>query len=122
VSGGDVWLLSGELGSGKTTFVKGLARALGVKGSVTSPTFNIVAEYKADKNGIRELWHVDLYRLSKEQAQQDPAMQGLNEDNNDRLVVVEWADRWSENWPRNREIIFEYGDEMNERIVRINKV
>ena len=59
---GDVVLVEGELGAGKTTFVRGACRALGVTGPVTSPTFTIGHRYRAD--GRATVAHVDLYRLS----------------------------------------------------------
>lgn len=57
---GDVVLLEGDLGAGKTQFVQGVAAALGVRGQVTSPTFNILLEYPG---GTLPLYHFDLYRL-----------------------------------------------------------
>lgn len=83
---GDVVLVSGELGSGKTTFVRGACRALGVEGPVTSPTFTIGQVY----GGRLEVAHLDLYRLVS-LAGEDPA---LLEDylRPDRIGFVEWPD------------------------------
>jgi tRNA threonylcarbamoyladenosine biosynthesis protein TsaE len=81
---GDVVLVSGELGSGKTTFVRGAARALGIEGPVTSPTFTIGRVYA----GSPEVAHLDLYRLNS-LAGEDPA---LLDDylTPERVAFVEW--------------------------------
>jgi tRNA threonylcarbamoyladenosine biosynthesis protein TsaE len=81
---GDVVLVSGELGAGKTTFVRGACRALGVAGPVTSPTFTIGQVYAGDV----EVAHLDLYRLES-LAGEDPA---LLEDylTAERIGFVEW--------------------------------
>lgn len=81
---GDVVVVSGELGAGKTTFVRGAARALGVRGPVTSPTFEIGHLYA----GRVEVAHLDLYRLPS-LAGEDPA---LIDDylTPDRIAFVEW--------------------------------
>jgi tRNA threonylcarbamoyladenosine biosynthesis protein TsaE len=68
---GDVVLVSGELGAGKTTFVRGACRALGVTGVVTSPTYTIGQVYDAGEG--REVAHLDLYRL-RSLAGEDPAL------------------------------------------------
>ena len=83
---GDVVLLSGEMGAGKTTFVQGLARGLGFGGSVSSKSFVIMGEYA----GRITLYHADLYRLD------DPAQVwelGLDEISRDGVLVVEWPER-----------------------------
>lgn len=59
---GDVVCLTGDLGAGKTTFTKGIAKALGVPYEPVSPTFNLVNAYEGEKNS---LYHFDLYRLEK---------------------------------------------------------
>jgi tRNA threonylcarbamoyladenosine biosynthesis protein TsaE len=81
---GDVVLVGGELGSGKTTFVRGACRALGVEDPVTSPTFTIGQLYR----GGTEVAHVDLYRVSS-LTEEDP---GLLDDylTPDRVGFVEW--------------------------------
>jgi tRNA threonylcarbamoyl adenosine modification protein YjeE len=85
---GDVVLLSGELGAGKTAFVRGLARALGVPGEdVTSPTFTLVQEYRAPHT---VLFHVDLYRLSPREVDD----LGLDEMIGEGILAIEWPDRW----------------------------
>jgi tRNA threonylcarbamoyladenosine biosynthesis protein TsaE len=81
---GDVVLVGGELGSGKTTFVRGAARALGVEGPVTSPSFTIGQVYA----GSPDVAHLDLYRLGS-LAAEDP---GLLDDylTPERVAFVEW--------------------------------
>ncbi|MDQ4048709.1 MAG: tRNA (adenosine(37)-N6)-threonylcarbamoyltransferase complex ATPase subunit type 1 TsaE [Actinomycetota bacterium] len=83
---GDVVLVSGELGSGKTTFVRGACLALGADGPVTSPTFTIGQIYR----GKVEIAHLDLYRLSS-LAGEDPS---LLDDylTPDRIGFVEWPE------------------------------
>ena len=83
---GDVILLSGNLGTGKTTFTQGLAKTLQVKGSVTSPTFVIARLHKSLKQGP-DLLHVDAYRLNSLAQIQDL---DLISDLSHAIVVVEW--------------------------------
>ena len=85
LQGGDIVLLYGEIGAGKTTFTKGIARAFGVKEVVTSPTFTIVKEY--DGTHLR-LYHMDMYRLSG-----DITELGLEDylGRKDGVSVIEWC-------------------------------
>jgi tRNA threonylcarbamoyladenosine biosynthesis protein TsaE len=86
---GQVIALSGELGAGKTQWVKGLARGLGITTRVHSPTFTLVNEYGG---GRLRLFHLDLYRLeSREQIRTAGLEEFLQPDG---VAVVEWAERW----------------------------
>ena len=85
---GDVILLSGNLGAGKTTFVRGLALGLGIDpADVSSPTFTIVHEYRG---GRLVLYHADLYRL-EQTAAEDVGLEELGV--KDGVLAIEWPDR-----------------------------
>jgi len=87
---GDLLLLVGDLGSGKTTFTQGLARGLGVTDPVTSPTFTLVRAYRCRPGPVGTLLHADLYRLDR---LQDVVDLGIGEMVDDQSVaVVEWGD------------------------------
>lgn len=90
LAGGEVILLSGELGAGKTAFVRGLARGLGAPpDEVSSPTFTLIQEYRGRRGTLH---HVDLYRL----APAEIADLGLDElISGGDVVAIEWAERWA---------------------------
>jgi tRNA threonylcarbamoyladenosine biosynthesis protein TsaE len=92
---GDVILLDGDLGAGKTTFIQGLARALGVTEVVTSPTFILMRVY-GTKSGF-DLLHVDVYRLERLSEVVDLALPEMLDEG--AVAVVEWGQRAAEVLP-----------------------
>lgn len=89
---GQVYGLSGDLGAGKTAWVRGFARAMGYRGRVQSPSYGLVHQYLG---GRHPLHHLDLYRLT---GVPDIQSAGLEEflDSPDGITLVEWPERW---WP-----------------------
>jgi tRNA threonylcarbamoyladenosine biosynthesis protein TsaE len=110
---GDVILLSGELGAGKTVFVQGMARGLGFDGSVSSKSFVLLGEYP----GRLSLYHADLYRLEDPDQVQDL---GLDEISAGGVLVVEWPERAGEGILQDDHLLveFEVMDE-NRRELRV---
>lgn len=106
--------LSGELGAGKTTFVQGFAKGLGIKEKIISPTFVLIRQHKIPKTK-KMLYHIDLYRL------EDFEELGLKEltDNPNNIVLIEWAEKVKSLLPKRTVWIkFEQIDE-NQRKVTI---
>ena len=92
---GMVICLNGELGSGKTMFVKGFASALGIKETITSPTFTIVKEYL---DGEAPLYHIDAYRL-----EDGKDTIGLSDYfSKEGVTIIEWAELIEDKLPENR--------------------
>ena len=102
--------LNGELGSGKTVFVKGFASSLGLTENITSPTFNIVKEYP---NGELSLYHIDAYRLEEHKDNI-----GISDYfNKEGVTIIEWAELIPDILPEERlEIEFRLVDE-NTRVL-----
>lgn len=81
--------LHGDLGAGKTCFVKGLASAVGIQRQVTSPTFTMINEYP----GPRKLIHIDLYRINSQNETNDLGFEEYFEE--DCILAIEWAEKCS---------------------------
>ena len=110
---GMVICLDGELGSGKTVFVKGFAKSLGITENITSPTFNIVKEYE---NGEMPLNHMDVYRL-----EDSDATIGFNDYfQSESVTIIEWSELIKDKLPDERlDIKFKVIDE-NTRVIVLN--
>ena len=107
---GMVICLDGELGSGKTVFVKGFAKALGLNETITSPTFSLVKEYP---DGELPLYHMDVYRL--DDSKEDFGLKDYL--NQDGVVMIEWPEMIQDQLPEERlDIRFKVIDE-NTRVL-----
>lgn len=93
---GDVVVLDGDLGAGKTQFVQGVTAALGVRTPVTSPTFNILLEYG---EGRLPVYHYDLYRLDDRLQLEDIDYYRAIDGDGDGVAFVEWAEKFPGDMP-----------------------
>lgn len=104
--------LNGELGSGKTVFTKGFANAMGIKDTITSPTFNIIKEYP---EGELPLYHMDVYRLDVD----DDSIGFDDYFTKNGVCIIEWAEIIKDKLPKERlDIKFKIVDE-NTRVLTI---
>ena len=111
LNAGDVLLLAGNLGAGKTAFVRGLAEGLGINpDDVSSPTFTLVHEYRG---GRLALYHVDLYRLDRA-ATRDLGLEEMGVA--DGVLAIEWPDRLMHAPPGALQIEIEIVDDSTRRI------
>lgn len=103
IEGKAVICLYGNLGSGKTTFTQGFAKALGVRNNIPSPTFVLIRQYPL--NDGRILYHVDLYRL---EGRNDVEGIGLSEIMKEKnaIIIIEWAEKAKDFFPDKRIDIF----------------
>lgn len=116
---GDIFALEGDLGSGKTTFIKGFAKALGVKNEITSPTFVLLKKYKIPKsgNGLKNLIHIDCYRIN---SVEDAYSIGITELflEKDSVMLIEWPSKIKEILPQKViKLSFKYINESTRKIL-----
>ena len=109
---GMIICLDGELGSGKTVFVKGFAKSLGIEENITSPTFNIVKEYNV---GEMPLYHMDVYRLEED----DESIGFQDYFNGGGITIIEWSELVEDSLPDERlDIKFKVIDE-DTRVIKL---
>lgn len=119
-SGAVVLALAGDLGAGKTTFVQGFARALGIKSRIISPTFLILKRYALRASRFANLYHIDAYRLNSPKELLDLDFKKIISDPRN-IVLIEWADKIKNLLPRDIILIkFNHGKTTNERIIEVN--
>jgi tRNA threonylcarbamoyladenosine biosynthesis protein TsaE len=118
-----VFGLRGDLGGGKTTFLQGFAKGLGIKQKILSPTFLIMKRYQLNNWAIGQLgnfYHFDCYRIKKSKEILDLGFKKIISDSKN-IIAIEWADRIQKIMPKNTIWIkFEFIDE-NKREIRIAK-
>jgi len=112
--------LEGDLGSGKTTFVQGMAQGLGIKEQITSPTFVLIKKHriKIQVSGFKfqDFYHIDCYRIDKPWQLQELGFEEIINDPRN-IVAIEWAEKASKILPEDRIVIkFERVDENKRRI------
>lgn len=107
--------LTGDLGSGKTTFIQGFLKELGVKQRITSPTFVIFKRYEIKDKKYKNVYHIDCYRLNKPEEILKLDFKEII-DNPENIVLIEWAEKLKKVLPKKIDWInFEYGKKSNER-------
>lgn len=116
---GGILGLSGNLGSGKTTFTKGLALGLGIKKIISSPTFVVYSRYNIPRSRKMQLYHFDLYRINNIAELVELGFQEII-NNPKNITVIEWAEKIGKKLPkRTIRIKFEHGKRQQERIINV---
>ncbi|MEO5837769.1 MAG: tRNA (adenosine(37)-N6)-threonylcarbamoyltransferase complex ATPase subunit type 1 TsaE [Acidimicrobiales bacterium] len=118
VEQGDLVLLVGELGAGKTTFAQGFGQALGITDPITSPTFTLAREYEGERITMH---HLDVYRLEQIDEVLDLALPELLDGAS--VTLIEWGDAIIPALPAEYlEVRLEYGDDDDERVISVRLV
>jgi tRNA threonylcarbamoyladenosine biosynthesis protein TsaE len=120
---GDLIVLAGEMGAGKTAFAQGFAAGLGIEEAVTSPTFTLVRSYSVPRQMSVPQWprvmhHLDVYRLDRTHEVADLALPELIDDRS--VTLIEWGDAVLDALPKDRlEIELTFGDDTDDRILQL---
>lgn len=112
--------LYGDLGAGKTTFTKSVAKVLGVEDTVTSPTFVIEKVYELRNQKFTHLIHIDAYRIEREEELLSLGWQEILKDPNN-LILIEWPERVEGIMPEHTTIKFRTLEEENSREIEVVK-
>ena len=119
---GDILLLLGDLGAGKTTLVKGIAERLGIENTITSPTFTLMNVYplKKSQNSIHQLVHIDTYRLESEEELRAIGAKDYIDDPRS-VSIIEWPEKLQALFQdtQTKKVVFQTTDDPNERIIEV---
>ena len=115
IKAGDIIAIEGEIGAGKTTFIKGVLKGLGYKGNVNSPTYTLINEYQADNKII----HIDCYREKNINRWLNIGLIDYFEGNN--VLFIEWPENIKSILPKETNDIFFEIVNFNERLIRCNE-
>ncbi len=114
-----VLALSGDLGSGKTTFVQRFLRSLGIRKKITSPTFVIFKRFKIQDLRFKNGYHIDCYRIKKSKELLDLGIKEIL-NNPQNIVLIEWAEKIKKSLSRDTIWLrFYHGKKINQRILKI---
>ena len=115
---GDVVAVSGDLGTGKTRFVQGICKGLGVEGHVASPTFTIISEYRTPLLGV---YHIDLYRVNSSAEIRELGLEEYLAGKG--ICLIEWAEKAAGFLPASRyDVFLSFGEGADTRQVRIEEI
>lgn len=115
-SAANIFALTGELGAGKTVFVQGFAKGLGIKEKIISPTFVLIRQHPIP-NSTKILYHIDLYRLKSMSDFKGIGLEEILSDPNN-IVLIEWADRLKTLPKKTVKIFITKGD--NDRLITVD--
>ncbi len=110
-----IFALSGDLGTGKTTFVQGFAKALGIKEKIISPTYVLVRQHRIPRTQ-KTLFHINLYRLEGESILKEIGIEEIFKNPNS-VVLVEWAEKLKDQLPK--DTLFLYFERTDSNLRRI---
>ncbi|MBN2197931.1 tRNA (adenosine(37)-N6)-threonylcarbamoyltransferase complex ATPase subunit type 1 TsaE [Candidatus Wolfebacteria bacterium] len=114
-----VFALDGDLGAGKTTFVRGFLRGFGIKKKITSPTFIIFKRFKIQNSKFKNVYHMDCYRIKKTKELFSLEIKEIFK-NFENIVLIEWPEKIKKTLPKNAiRIKFKHGEKENQRSILI---
>lgn len=118
---GDIVLLFGDLGAGKTTFTQGLAKGLGIKDRIMSPTFILQRIHEVPARDNLQLNHIDLYRIDEKTDLKNLGIQDILEDKN-AITIIEWAEKLEDYHPKKGYKIYFEHLEIDKRKIEIIEI